>query len=161
MRLPMLGTVLVMFSASGRPTPHATLRGAAPETAGHRNGVCVLVDGQVREIEAVLDTATGDTLISGRPLAEAYPAPSPPYLAGAEWFVRDEMVVFERRQYVRYGQPRVIRPAVLVRVGEFRGVPLFAPSRAEAVRFVYALVGRNCEFQPYWYAATVGAVRGR
>lgn len=122
--------------------------------------VCVIANGQLREIEAELDTATGDTLIAGRPLAEAHPAPSPPYLAGAEWYARDEMVVFERRQYVRYGQPRVLRPDALTRVGEFRGVPLFAPSRTEAVRFVYALVGRNCEFQPYWYAATVGAVRG-
>ena len=71
------------------------------------------------------------------------------------------MVVFEGRRYVSYGLRRFVRPSLLTPVGSFRGVPLFAEDRQAAFRFVYALVNASCEFQPYWYAATVGEVRGR
>ncbi|HEX6371986.1 MAG TPA: hypothetical protein VF006_23885 [Longimicrobium sp.] len=68
--------------------------------------------------------------------------------------------VLIRRRYVRYGSRRVIGTSLLTPVGEFRGIPLFAESRQHAFRIVYALVSPGCEFQPYWYAATVGEVRG-
>jgi hypothetical protein len=101
-----------------------------------------------------------DTTVGGTPLRELYPDAAP-YLAGTDWYPRDEMVVFEQRRYVRYGSQRIIRASLLTPVGEFRGIPLFAENRREAFRHVYALVNPGCEFQPYWYAATVGAVRGR
>ncbi len=112
------------------------------------------------EIPAELDPAAGVT-VNGRPLSEVYPTTTPPYLGGAEWYGRDEIVVFEQRRYVKYGVPRHVRPALLTRVGEFRGIPLFGEGGRAASRFVYALVNPGCEFQPYWYAATVGEVRGR
>jgi hypothetical protein len=123
-------------------------------------GICVIVDGQRREIAAEYRAESRDTVVGGHPLAEVYPVESPPYLAGTDWYARDEMVEFEHRRYVRYGTPRVVRPAPLTRVGEFRNIPLFAESRSSAYRVVYALVDRGCMFQPFWYAATVGEVRG-
>lgn len=132
-----------------------------PAAASDTVDICVIVDGQLREITAEYDPESGDTIVDGQPLAQAYPSASPPYLAGADWYARDEMVEFERRRYLRYGSPRVVSPAALTRVGEYRGIPLFAESRAAGFRVVYALVNARCEFQPYWYAATVGAVRGR
>lgn len=135
--------------------------GADSRTSSDTVRVCVVQDGQVREIVAEHDPHSSDTTIGGTPLRSLYPPLTPPYLAGAEWYARDEMVVFEQRRYVRYGLRRVIGAVLLTRVGEFRGIPLFAESRQGAFRIVYALVNPGCEFQPYWYAATVGEVRGR
>lgn len=123
--------------------------------------VCALSGGRIQEVAAEFDPVSGDTTVGGRPFRDVYPVSSPPYLAGADWYRADGMVEFEHRRYVRYGVPRVIRPAALTRVGEFRGIPLFAENRRAAARFVYALVSPACDFQPYWHAATVGEVRGR
>lgn len=147
--------VLVVSALLGSPSAART------QQAFDSLSVCVITDGRLREVGVQIDPQSGDTTIGGRPLGEAYPATSPPYLAGAEWHARDEMVHFQGRRYVRYGIPRVVRPDSLVWVGEFRGIPLFAESERAAGRFVYALVNQQCEFQPYWYAATVGEVRGR
>ncbi|HEV3052558.1 MAG TPA: hypothetical protein VGX50_19760, partial [Longimicrobium sp.] len=123
--------------------------------------VCAFFDGQLREIAAEVDPATGDTMVNGHPLGDIHPPSTAPYLAREEWYRTDGMVVFQDRRYVRYGIPRVIRAHALTRVGEFRGIPLFAENRRAAAGFVYALVSPACDFQPYWYAATVGKVLGR
>jgi hypothetical protein len=159
----MRSITVLLVSAALSFVPHAAASQVASDAAASSDTVdiCVIVDGQLREIAAKYDPESGDTTVDGRPLAETHPATSPPYLAGAEWYARDEMVEFERRRYVRYGSPRVVSPAPLTRVGEFRGIPIFAESRDSGLRVVYALVNARCEFQPYWYAATVGEVRGR
>jgi hypothetical protein len=153
--------VVLAFSAillTSRAAGAQTAPGAA--VASDSVEICVIVDGQLREIAAVYDAESGDTVVDGRPLAEAHPIERAPYLAGADWYAHNEMVEFEHRRYVRYGTPRVVRPAPLTRVGEFRDIPLFAESRSAAYRVVYALVDPGCTFQPFWYAATVGEVRG-
>jgi hypothetical protein len=120
--------------------------------------VCVVRNGQLAEVRATVDGQTGDTLVNGRPFAELFPAPQ--YLAAAAWAARGEWVIYDRRRYISYGTPRVLPATDLVRVGEYRGVPLFARNLEGAYRSVYLPTRPGCEFQLYHYNATVGEVRG-
>lgn len=152
----------------------ATLMAAAPGTSqlgpplGDASGyaqqdttvVCVVRDGQLASVSATIHPQTGDTVVSGRPFAEVFPADAPHYLAAAEWAASGEWVVYDRRRYVSYGTPRTLKPADLVRVGEFRGVPLFARTADGAYRSLYLPIRPGCQFQLYHFNATVGEVRG-
>jgi hypothetical protein len=122
--------------------------------------LCVVRDGQLANVSATVDPQTGDTLVSGRPFAEVFPTDAPHYLAAAEWAANGAWVVYDRRRYISYGTPRTLRPADLVRVGEFRGVPLFARTAEGAYRSLYLPIRPGCEFQLYHFNATVGEVRG-
>jgi hypothetical protein len=127
--------------------------------------VCVLDHGEIREIQATFDSATGDTLIGGRPFAEVHPATSPPYAAGADWFVRMEPVPVGEGPYrmkVRYGLERILRPDDLRRVGEWRGIPMFAEPAASksSPEVVYFFVRPGCVFQTYQADYVIGGVRG-
>jgi hypothetical protein len=148
---------------------HAALPARVPTPAAADTGkaitVCVLAEGEIREISATFDTATGDTLVGGRPLAVTYPASSPPYAAGADWFISMEPVLAGDGPYRRktvYGLPRILGPADLRRIGEYRGVPMFAEPTADPKRpeVVYFMVRPGCVFQPYQAAVVIGGVRG-
>ncbi|HZG42900.1 MAG TPA: hypothetical protein VEY93_08060 [Longimicrobium sp.] len=159
-----LGGTIATLMAGATEGAHLT---PAPSwgVAGGSDGqdttmVCVVRDGQLVEVSATVHSQTGDTLVNGRPFAEAYPADAPHYLATAAWAANEEWVLYDRRRYVRYGTPRVLAPRDLVRVGEFRGIPLFARSADDAYRSLYLPTRPGCEFQLYHYNATVGEVRG-
>jgi hypothetical protein len=150
-------------------------RTAAPEPArapppaladtGEVITVCVLEQGEIREISATVDSATRDTLVGGRPFAEVHPATSPPYAEGADWFVRMEPVSVGKGPYrmkTRYGLERILGPGDLRRVGEHRGIPMFAERQDSPASpaIVYFMVRPGCVFQPYQAAYEVGGVRG-
>ena len=140
------------------PPPVAADRGEAIT-------VCVLDHGEIREIAAAVDPATGDTLVGGRPFAEVHPATSPPYAEGADWFVRMEPVSVGNGPYrmkVRYGLERILGPGDLRRVGEHRGIPMFAEAMASrsSPEVVYFFVRPGCVFQTYQAEYVVGGVRG-
>ncbi|MBV9110354.1 MAG: hypothetical protein JO306_13160 [Gemmatimonadetes bacterium] len=125
---------------------------------------CVIQDGKIRVVAAQYDMATGDTTIDGRRFSDVYPAPSPPYAEGVEWFARMDPVRVGPPPYdwkFRYGLPITFRARdleTLQRVGERDGVPLFAEHGIPAIIFVPL---RGCEFQPYQAEYDVGPVRGR
>jgi hypothetical protein len=146
------------------PLPARVPTPAAADT-GKAITVCVLAEGEIREISATFDTATGDTLVGGRPLAVTYPASSPPYAAGADWFISMEPVLAGDGPYRRktvYGLPRILGPADLRRIGEYRGVPMFVEPADDRQNpaVVYFMVRPGCVFQPYQASYHVGAVRG-
>jgi hypothetical protein len=138
---------------------------AAPADTGEAISVCVLDHGEIREISATFRPATGDTLVGGRPFAEVHPATSPPYAARADWFVRMEPVPVGEGPYrmkTRYGLERIMAPGDLRRVGEHRGIPVFAEPMASrsSPEVVYFFVRPGCVFQTYQAAYVVGGVRG-
>lgn len=121
--------------------------------------VCVVDRQGIRTVPVQYSTATGDTMIEGRPFAEVHPTDAG-YAAPAEWFIRNEVLVLEGRRYVKYGLPRVLGADDLTPAGEYRGVPIFAQRGEEqggSVRFV--AVEPGCVFQPY-EGPHYGAVRG-
>lgn len=135
----------------------------APRLAGSGSNeltVCVVQEGDLQLVRARYDTRTGDTLVDGRPFASVYPDTAG-YAGAAEWYVDNEPLTFNGRRHVRYGLPRVLGTFELTRVGEYRGVPLFAEKGAEHTSDIkYVPVRPGCEFQPYDGHANVGAVRG-
>ncbi|MBB4634197.1 hypothetical protein [Longimicrobium terrae] len=141
---------------------------AAPATApppeGEPISVCVYKDGALANIAVTYDLQTGDTLVDGRPFAEVHPTTTPPYAAGADWFVRDEP--FDRdygppRRAVKYGLPRTLSPWEITPVKPYRGVAVFAEAGITGEpEVIYVLVRPGCVFQPYQSLVDVGAVRG-
>ncbi|HEX2188599.1 MAG TPA: hypothetical protein VHG51_06850, partial [Longimicrobiaceae bacterium] len=122
--------------------------------------VCVVEGTALREVDATYDPATGDTMAAGRPFAAAHPAAAG-YAAGATWYVDNEPVQFMNRRYVKFGLPRVVAPADVARIGEHRGVGVFADASATgAPDVVYVPVRPGCEFQPYQYEVPARGVRG-
>jgi len=159
----------VTVAASPVETPAASDTAPAPPrqlaaTAPPLLTLCVIQDGKIRVVAAEYDTATGDTTIGGRRFSEVYPATSPPYAEGVEWFARMDVIRIGPPPYdmkERYGLTRTLEAPeleTLQRVGERDGVPLFAENGVADVIFVLV---RGCEFQAYQAAYQVGAVRGR
>lgn len=122
--------------------------------------VCVVENGALREVQAMYNTANGDTTVSGRPFAQAYPATSG-YAMGMTWFINNEPITVNGRRYVKYGLPRVLGVSEVARAGEYMGVPVFAEAGAAGMTEVlYLPVRPGCEFQPYQLDVKVGGVRG-
>jgi hypothetical protein len=118
--------------------------------------VCVISDGALVDVFAQRDLVTGDTTF-GQPYAglpRSQSAASPP------WFVTDEPVVFQGRRFVKFGLPRLLRAGDVIRVGEFRGVGVFAEPNVRRTEVIYLPTGSGCELQPYQLEVKVGAVRG-
>lgn len=75
-------------------------------------------------------------------------------------------MTYNGRRLVLYGVPRVMAASELMRVGEYRGVPIFVvrtdePDEWGRIRVFYLPLRPGCEFQPFLDTANVGAVRGR
>jgi len=113
--------------------------------------VCVIQDGQIRNVTATFNPATNDTMVAGQRFRDAHPATAPTYAAGANWYVTTDQMRFNNREYVRFGVSRLITtPAQLTRVGEFQGTPIFAEAGAMApYQVLYVPLRPGCEFQPY------------
>ena len=114
---------------------------------------CILENGALREVDARVRAARGDTVVvvegEQRPFAAVHPV-STGYAATREFFIQDGPVSFGDRRYIRFGLPQVIAPGELARVGEFQGVPVFTEAGASArPELVYLPVRPGCEFQPY------------
>lgn len=126
--------------------------------------ICVYSDGKLREVPMKYVVETGDSLIGERRFSQVHPTTTPPYAAGAEWFVRKEPIVVGSGEHARkspYGLGRVLGISEIEQVGEWRGVPVFAEAGATGTPdAVYLLVRPGCEFQPYRTESVVSAVRG-
>ncbi|HEX8211993.1 MAG TPA: hypothetical protein VF584_17585 [Longimicrobium sp.] len=120
--------------------------------------VCVISNGTLANVAAQRDPLSGDTTVAGQPFTAALPQGES--AAAAPWFVADEPVVFEGRRFVKFGLPRLLRAGDVTRVGEFRGVGVFAEPNVRRTEVIYLPTGSGCELQPYQLEVKVGAVRG-
>ena len=74
----------------------------------------------------------------------------PRYAAGADWYQRNERIVFRGLYHIKYGLPRALPAHGLVRVGEYRGVGVFADSGYTVPNdFIYIPERTGCVFQAY------------
>ena len=132
------------------PTP------AAP--AAEQIQVCVLQDGALASVTVTRDPATGDTTVNGVPFAQAFPDTAAALAENAAWYTAGEPITFQGRRFVKFGGERVLDVSDVARVGEFRGVPLFAPPAART-DVIYIPVRHGCEFQPYAVEVKTGRIR--
>lgn len=112
--------------------------------------------GTLERVVVQYDVRSGDTLaLDGRLFRQAYPSsPADGYAAGTEWFARDDRVRVRGRRYVKDGLPRVVESEEVVRVGEYRGIPVFAAAGQSGIPgVVYLSLRTGCEVQPYRLAS--------
>jgi hypothetical protein len=123
--------------------------------------VCVVDEQGMRVIAARYDPATGDTLVEGRPFAEAYPTTGR-YAEAAPWYIDNEPVEVDSAIYTKYGLPRVLLPGELVRRRDYRGVMMLTETADTGDPYMiwYAAVRPNCEFHPYQGSLVAYGVRG-
>jgi hypothetical protein len=122
--------------------------------------LCVVENGTLRVLDAVLDRSTGDTLVEGRAFREVF-ANRAEYAIDKLWFVRNEPITWERRVYTKYGPPRIVSPSQLRPGGRHGGVVFFIEANAGATPEVIFVPTRpGCEFHWYQWERTTGGVRG-
>ena len=117
------------------PATVIVVREAAPEVAeapvGTRDSLCLATGIAVH----VSTTAAGDTLLgpSWVSIADLRPGLvfAGSYAEGREWFMANEPVHFEDREYARTNGEVRLNCAHIVRVGEYGGVAVFADRSAE------------------------------
>ncbi|HEV3052354.1 MAG TPA: hypothetical protein VGX50_18730 [Longimicrobium sp.] len=162
MRLRVSRLLALVFAAGIQlPVAVGAQQGQAAD-AMRRTMVCVLRDGAIANVEVSIDPQTGDTLLDGRPFAEAHPVEFPPYAAASPWYINHQPLPYHGRTLMKYGLPRVLEPEEVRPAGEFRAMPLFAEAGDKGIpAVVYVFVRPGCVFHPYQIDYTVGAVRGR
>ncbi len=88
------------------------------------------------ETVTVYVTPQGDTLVGPRRVSVAQlgagVAFAGEYAAGRDWFVNDQPVRFDEREYLKAGGEVSLNCANIRQVGEFMGVPLFADANAQS-----------------------------
>jgi hypothetical protein len=143
-----------------RPAVERLQTDATGDSGGVR--VCTFRNGRLTEIEARIDSATGDTLVAGQPLASALPSAAPPFVGQTDWYRHFEPIIVDGRRYLTEGWPaRRLRATELQYLSKYRGVPVFTEAGAAGrPEVVYLLVSPQCVFQPYPYMNNTGPVRG-
>jgi len=129
-----------------------------PLPEGRPATIC-LASGQAVDIRI---SPQGDTLVGPNRVALSELRPvmgfTGTYAEGKAWFVADEVVTLDDREYQKFGTPMSKACSELKIVGEHMGVNLFADVSATApFDLVYVPVTPGV-FQPY--QAQVGRVRG-
>lgn len=116
--------------------------------------------GVLREIPALYNSRTGDTLTQDSLPFSAVAPLTGEYASVAGWYVNDEPITIRDRSYRRHAPPRVLAINEVTKVGEYRGVGVYADATdtASAARWVYLPFRLGCEFQPYVNADSVAAL---
>jgi hypothetical protein len=135
------------------PAPEPLPPPPPPQPTTREITVCVVQDGMLQNVTATFNPATGDTMVmqagAERRFAEAYPATTG-YAAGATWYVNDQPVRLNNRNYVKFGLTRVIDASQLTKSTDYQGVPVFTETGAATQpEVIYVPVRPGCEFQPY------------
>lgn len=95
--------------------------------------IVILQDGQITPLEAVHRV----TVIAG-------------YAGQEDWLRRGEPIPFAGTTFARTGGERRVRATLLQRVGEYRGILLFAGAEdAPPIDALYVPTAPGCVFQPF------------
>lgn len=150
--LPALFLCLHWCGCIATPWKPAAVQPPLASSAPTRLILCVVEDHRLRDIDAAVDPATGDTLVHGRRFSEVYPSTAPPYAMHMSWYQNHDgdFIQLGSDYFIRYGRPRSISAAALARVGSLQGVPIFAERAAlPRIDMIYLPVRPGCTFQPY------------
>lgn len=134
-------------------------REITPPLPEGRPGTLCLATGQNVEIRI---SPAGDTLIGPRRVRMVDLGPGVGFVgdyAGDEaWFLNDQAITFDRRQFSKFGQAEARDCRAMKIVGDYDGVNLFAETAASAPFRVLYVPVRPGVFQSY--QTQVGRVRG-
>lgn len=174
MRSSLLLTVVFCFGCGTSAVPEPPQPAAAPAAGVARATrwprdhdcrcfrLCIVLDGEVKEADAIYRVATGDTLtMDSLPFSSLAPLTSD-YAVVAGWYIDGSPISFRGRRYRKYAESRILGINEITRMGEYRGVGVYVEAeRPESASDVVYLPTRpGCEFQPYRSVGTQPA-RGR
>lgn len=129
-----------------------------PLPEGRLSNIC-LANGQSVEIRI---SPAGDTLVGQQRVALSDLGPAiefvGSYAGGEMWFVDDEPLTFENREFSQFGQPASRDCRSMKIVGDAHGVNIFAEVTASSPFRILFVPVRPGVFQSY--QAQVGRVRG-
>lgn len=109
----------------------------------------------------VWNPVTGDTLtIDSLPITQIAPLTGE-YASVAGWYVNNETITIRGRQFRRYAAPRVLGVNEVLKMGEYRGVGVYAEGADTAAGVVYLPSRPGCEFQPYVDVDSMSAIERR
>ncbi|HEX2081719.1 MAG TPA: hypothetical protein VHG08_28705 [Longimicrobium sp.] len=141
--------------AAPAPAPAARRHPPPPAEDCRCITICFVRNGQLREVPARYNLRIGELqTVDSLPITTLAPLTGE-YASVAGWYVNREPIRFRGRPYARYGFPRVLAIPEITKVGEYRGVGVYAEAAdtASAARVVYLPTRPGCEFQPYTAAA--------
>lgn len=153
---PCTRLILVLLSLLGctsAPQPPAEPPAPAPlpvaQARVDTSEMCIVHRGKLMDVRVELQ-ANGDTTVGGRPFREVY-GDTGQYARTHEWYVNNETIDYDPENicFMKYGLPRILARDSLVRLGEWRGVPVFGEVGDDGPMVVYVPVGPACEFHPY------------
>jgi hypothetical protein len=123
--------------------------------------LCFVQRGVLREVHVLYNTRTGDTLTTDSlPISTLAPLTGE-YASVAGWYVNDEPITIRGRPYRRDARPRILGTSEVAKIGEYRGVSVFADAADTAsTRWVYLPTRPGCEFQPYVAADSMSTPGG-
>jgi hypothetical protein len=124
------------------------LLGTAGRAAAQADSVttCVASGGGL----ALFRLAASDTVAFDDSVRRTDPASRPGYAAEQPWFTGYDPIPFSGQRLTKLGLPRFIEGHLLRRVGEHRGVGVYAAERDWwRVEVFYLPVRAGCKFQPY------------
>lgn len=169
--LRTLPAATLLLAACGGPPPEelpepmvvtdtvVVTREVAPPLPDGRLATLCIASGQ--NVDIRIGTA-GDTLIGPRRVRMADLGPGVgfmgDYAADETWFLNDQALTFDRRQFRKFGQPEARDCRAMKIVGDHDGVNLFAELTASAPFGTLYVPVRPGVFQAY--QAGVGQVRG-
>ena len=133
-----------------QPTPPVEVTTTVPERP---ITVCVLVDGGIRHVPAILIPSTGDTLAirQGERVQFSHAYPEAGYAGDLPWVWAGEAVTLGRAWFAPFGEPFVVAATdELIPAGEYRGVRFFARRDAPTPPDTVLLpTAPRCTVQPY------------
>lgn len=140
---------VVQMPAPAPDTVRVTREVAPPLPDGTPATICLATGENVQvRVTAQGDTLVGPSRVSIRTLRPGVVFAGS-YAEGRPWFVNDQPVVFENRNYDKSGNEVRMDCPDLMRVGEFMGVPLFARRNAERPFDMLYVPVRPGIWQPY------------
>lgn len=111
--------------------------------------ICVIERDTLQMIRAAI-VGDKDTIVSGTPFSQRYPAVSPPYATGASWFSQNHPIRRNGRWYYGGNHPQqIISVELLERIGHHNGVPIFSEVGDSIPEIIYVPIRPGCVFQSY------------
>jgi len=116
--------------------------------------VCIIDQKQLKTIEADYNPANGDTtiVVNGKKkfFRDVYHSNGSEYAANTSWYIHNDAITIRTKRFVKYGLPRILSTADVVRATEYKGIGVYIEAGLKGVpEIIYIPVRSGCEFQPY------------
>jgi hypothetical protein len=142
---------LGMVGCAGPAADHHTTAGGVLRAQSVNDiSICVVDHDSLLMVQAAILPGTNDTVVGGRKFSDLYPAVSPPYATGSDWYPRNASILFRGSRYHGVDHPpQAIRSELLQHVGDHEKVPIFVEVGDTLPEILYLPVRPGCIFQSY------------